>query len=26
VVKAVNVEDAPSKAQHSGAENILKDL
>jgi peroxiredoxin len=26
VVKALNVEDAPSKAQHSGAENILKDL
>ena len=26
VVKAVNVEDAPSKAQHSGADNILKDL
>ncbi len=26
VVKALNVEDAPSKAQHSGAENLLKDL
>ncbi|WP_445501535.1 peroxiredoxin [Microvirga sp. G4-2] len=26
VVKAVNVEDTPSKAQVSGAENILKDL
>jgi peroxiredoxin len=26
VVKALNVEDAPSKAQVSGAENILKDL
>jgi peroxiredoxin len=26
VVKAVNVEDAPSKADISGAENILKDL
>jgi len=26
VVKALNVEDAPSKAQISGAENILKDL
>jgi len=26
VVKAINVEDAPSKAQVSGAENILKDL
>ncbi|PVE26299.1 peroxiredoxin [Microvirga sp. KLBC 81] len=26
VVKAINVEDAPSKAQISGAENILKDL
>lgn len=26
VVKALNVEDAPSKAQNSGAENILKDL
>ena len=26
VVKAINVEDAPSKAQHSGADNILKDL
>jgi len=26
VVKALNVEDTPSKAQVSGAENILKDL
>jgi peroxiredoxin len=26
VVQALNVEDAPSKAQHSGAENVLKDL
>ncbi|MBF9195513.1 peroxiredoxin [Microvirga terrestris] len=26
VVQALNVEDAPSKAQHSGAENLLKDL
>ena len=26
VVKALNVEDAPSKAQISGAENLLKDL
>ncbi|MXQ13660.1 peroxiredoxin [Microvirga makkahensis] len=26
VVKAINVEDTPSKAQVSGAENILKDL
>ncbi|MCB5175348.1 peroxiredoxin [Microvirga lenta] len=26
VVKALNVEDAPSKAQVSGAENLLKDL
>jgi glutaredoxin/glutathione-dependent peroxiredoxin len=26
VVKAINVEDAPSKAQHSGADNIMKDL
>jgi peroxiredoxin len=26
VVKAINLEDAPSKAQVSGAENILKDL
>jgi glutaredoxin/glutathione-dependent peroxiredoxin len=26
VVQALNVEDAPSKAQHSGADNILKDL
>lgn len=26
VVKAINVEDTPSKAQISGAENILKDL
>ena len=26
VVRALNVEDAPSKAQHSGADNIMKDL
>lgn len=26
IVKAINVEDTPSKAQVSGAENILKDL
>jgi peroxiredoxin len=26
VVKAINIEDTPSKAQVSGAENILKDL
>jgi glutaredoxin/glutathione-dependent peroxiredoxin len=26
VVKAINLEDAPSKAQNSGADNILKDL
>ena len=26
VVQALNVEDAPSKAQHSGADNIMKDL
>ena len=26
VVQALNVEDAPSKAQHSGAEKLLKDL
>jgi peroxiredoxin len=26
VVKALNVEDTPSTAQVSGAENILKDL
>ena len=26
VVKALNVEDAPSKAQISGAENLLKNL
>ena len=24
VVKALNVEDAPSKAQHSGAENLAR--
>jgi peroxiredoxin len=26
IVRAINVEDAPSKAQHSGADNIMKDL